>query len=306
MAAKAQSQTHSPHGSKRRRARERRAVSGEAKLGVSQIDGSVRIITGQLFDLSESGCGVDADVPLPISARITVASRLLSKEDRLTQKIGQVVYCLNRDGRSYQIGVVFEQPRREKKGAASGQLDEQFSDCYETLQVSPNADSETIQRVYRVLAQRYHPDNAESGNEDAFRQLLSAYRILNDPEKRAAYDANYKAQRSIRWKIFTQPSEGLGVQQEKRTRAGILSALYTMRRTQLEKPGMLLRELENLLGCPREHLEFSMWYLRGKGLLESTDGGRYTITPAGVDATEESEENIIRPPLRLIEDGKAS
>ena len=155
--------------------------------------------------------------------------------------------------------------------------------AYEVLQVSPNADLDTIQRVYRLLAQRYHPDNAESGNEEAFRLVLSAFRVLIDPEKRAAYDAKHKSQRSLRWRIFTQTSEAMGVDEEKRTRVGILSALYAMRRTQPTKGGMLVRELESLLGCPSEHLEFSFWYLQGKGLVERTDGGRYTITPAGVD-----------------------
>ena len=32
-----------------------------------------------------------------------------------------------------------------------------FVDHYEVLQISPNADAETVQRVYRMLAQRYHP-----------------------------------------------------------------------------------------------------------------------------------------------------
>ena len=39
------------------------------------------------------------------------------------------------------------------------------ADYYEVLQVSPNADLDTIHRVYRLLAQRFHPDNRESGNE---------------------------------------------------------------------------------------------------------------------------------------------
>ena len=38
-----------------------------------------------------------------------------------------------------------------------------FIDYYEDLQVSPNADQETIERVYRLLAKRYHPDNHLTG-----------------------------------------------------------------------------------------------------------------------------------------------
>ena len=35
-------------------------------------------------------------------------------------------------------------------------------DYYEVLQVSRNADFETIERVFRLLAKRYHPDNVLS------------------------------------------------------------------------------------------------------------------------------------------------
>ena len=37
---------------------------------------------------------------------------------------------------------------------------------YEDLQVSSNADIETIERVYRLLAKRYHPDNNGTGNAE--------------------------------------------------------------------------------------------------------------------------------------------
>ena len=43
------------------------------------------------------------------------------------------------------------------------------ADYYELLQISPNAEPETIHRVYRLLAQRYHPDNRETGNAQKFR-----------------------------------------------------------------------------------------------------------------------------------------
>ena len=62
-------------------------------------------------------------------------------------------------------------------------------DYYEVLQVSESAEPETVNRVYRLLAQRYHPDNQESGNEARFREITEAYHILSSPEKRAQYDA---------------------------------------------------------------------------------------------------------------------
>jgi curved DNA-binding protein CbpA len=37
-----------------------------------------------------------------------------------------------------------------------------FTDYYENLQISPNADMEMIERVFRLLAKRYHPDNTQT------------------------------------------------------------------------------------------------------------------------------------------------
>ena len=39
-----------------------------------------------------------------------------------------------------------------------------FADYYEILEISPNANSETIERIFRHLAQRYHPDNQDTGD----------------------------------------------------------------------------------------------------------------------------------------------
>ena len=52
---------------------------------------------------------------------------------------------------------------------------------------------------------------------------------------------------------------------EKRKRMGILSLLCTKRMNQPEQPALTIVELEQLLGCPREHLEMSLWYLRESG-----------------------------------------
>jgi len=66
---------------------------------------------------------------------------------------------------------------------------------YEVLQVSPSAEPEMIHRVYRMLAQRYHPDNSETGDEGRFRTITDAYAVLSDPEKRARYDVAHLQRR---------------------------------------------------------------------------------------------------------------
>lgn len=164
---------------------------------------------------------------------------------------------------------------------------ERFIDLYEVLQVSPNADPETIHRVYRLLAQRHHPDNADTGDEECFKLLLAAYHILGDPERRAAYDVHHQSAAKRRWKIFDQPKAAQGAEGEKRKRHGVLSLLYTKRMNAPLEPSLTLMELEDLLGCPREHLEFSLWYLKESQSIQRTDNGRYQITVGGVDALEQ-------------------
>jgi curved DNA-binding protein CbpA len=163
-----------------------------------------------------------------------------------------------------------------------------FVDHYETLQISPNAEPETVQRVYRMLAQRYHPDNQESGNESRFREVTDAYRVLSDPTLRAKFDVEYHSRKTLRWKIFDQPLAAEGFESEKALRHGILSALYTKRRAEPGNPGVSLLEMESLLGRPREHLEFSMWFLREKGFIGRTDDSMFLITAEGVEHVEES------------------
>ena len=161
-----------------------------------------------------------------------------------------------------------------------------FVDLYEALQISPNADGETIHRIYRILAQRLHPDNRDTGNSEMFHHLTEAYHVLSDPEKRAAYDVQHRETRRVTWKIFEQSSATLGVDGEKRKRDGILALLYRKRIAQPEHAYLVLKEMEELLGVPREHLEFALWYLRESQLIQRSDNGRYSITLKGVDAAE--------------------
>lgn len=171
---------------------------------------------------------------------------------------------------------------------------ERFIDFYEVLQISPNADSEMIQRVYRLLAQRYHPDNKETGDAEAFKQLLEAHRVLSDPERRVAYDVEYRSVRKLWWRIFDRPQSARGMEGEKRKRQGILSLLYTKRMHCTHDPGLTIMEIEELLGCPREHLEFSLWYLRENQYVLRSDNGRYAITAKGVDHSETTGEVKLR------------
>jgi curved DNA-binding protein CbpA len=161
-------------------------------------------------------------------------------------------------------------------------------DYYEVLQVSDTAEPETINRVYRILAQRYHPDNRETGNEARFREIPEAYQILSNPEKRAQYDATNQNRRRDRWRLVSEGATSENnFELEQAARLTVLEALYTKRRIEPQNPGIYLRELERMVGRPREHLEFTIWYLNQKKLI-SPDDSRMYLTADGAEYLEES------------------
>ena len=170
--------------------------------------------------------------------------------------------------------------------AATGEVD-----YYEVLQVSDTAEPETINRVYRIFAQRYHPDNRETGNDARFREITEAYQILSNPEKRAQYDATSQKRRKDRWRLVAAGAESENdFEMEQVVRLTVLEALYTKRRLEPQNAGIYLRELERMIGRPREHLEFTVWFLNQKKLI-SMDDARMYLTADGAEYLEESYRN---------------
>jgi hypothetical protein len=184
---------------------------------------------------------------------------------------------------------------------------DQDMDCYELLQVSRQADIETIHRIFHVLAQRYHPDNTKTGNEEKFRQLVQAHSVLTDPERRAAHDVQLADGDKGRMKLFDAIQTSQGVPAEIRKRQAILRLLYTKRLTEPHQPLMRGRDFVELLGCPMEHLEFCLWYLKENKLILRGDNNKFEITCLGVEAFEAEEVNFARKPvLKLTAPASAS
>jgi len=176
-------------------------------------------------------------------------------------------------------------------------------DHYEVLQLSPRADQTTIQRVFRHLAKRYHPDNQESGDAERFKQVMDAFEVLSDPARRAQYDARYQDLREAHWRIFDQESAGNDVVADRRLRDALLSILYTARRNDAERPGLGVIELERLLGCPEQHMRFHLWYLKQNGWIERTESGTYAVTASGVDQVLD-RGGPMQPGKLLLEPGE--
>src|SRR5579871_1234648 len=169
----------------------------------------------------------------------------------------------------------------------------EMTDFYELLEISPKATQETIHRVYRFLATRYHPDHSETGDLEKFSQLASAYKVLSDPAKRAEYNA----ERALRSATFSHPmSETVDfmdhAQGDLNRRLGVLAILYYRRRMNPDSPEVDLNEIERRMGFPRDYLDFTMWYLTKKKYITRSDNGEFTLTVEGVDFIESQRASI--------------
>jgi len=59
---------------------------------------------------------------------------------------------------------------------------------YDLLGVGPDASAEEIQRAYRLLALRHHPDVAPDADPAAMAAINGAWTVLGDPDRRRTYD----------------------------------------------------------------------------------------------------------------------
>jgi hypothetical protein len=128
--------------------------------------GRARRVSADVIDVIDGGFGVNLRTPLKAGSTVVLGEQIEA----------EVRWCVAKSDGTFRAGL-------ERLGSL---------DCYETMQLSRNADAETISRVYRLLASRYHPDNRETGDSEKFLRLAEAYQILSDPEKRARYDVGYR------------------------------------------------------------------------------------------------------------------
>jgi curved DNA-binding protein CbpA len=169
------------------------------------------------------------------------------------------------------------------------------ADYYEVLQISPNAEPDTIHRVYRLLAQRLHPDNAETGNASQFRLITEAYQVLSEPEQRARYDVVHARQRQERWRLVASNDRAENdFDAEHLIRLTVLEVLYTRRRVEPDSPAMSPLDLETLIGRAREQLQFTIWYLLQKKYLTRSDNSMMVITAEGVEYLESNYRDTLQ------------
>lgn len=67
----------------------------------------------------------------------------------------------------------------------------EFKDYYKILGVEKSATKDEINKAFRKLALKYHPDKNPNNKaaEEKFKEITEAHEVLSDPEKRKKYDA---------------------------------------------------------------------------------------------------------------------
>jgi curved DNA-binding protein len=260
------------------RRKSRRSIATAVVITWQDANGQRRFCTVRGVDLSESGMKVESKEPLDVDSYV----RLEAAEFGFNSA-ARVRHCaLGASG--YIIGLEF-------LGATTSQSphDEgEFVDYYDLLQISPTADLETIHRVYRLVAGRYHPDNSQTGDLEKFLLLNKAFETLSDPALRAAYDAEFQSQKTAPMPVFELKEFVVGIEAEVNRRLGVLGLLYNRRRINPDKPGISLLDFEQAMTIPREHLVFTIWYLKEKHLLRTEGGSEFEITADGVEFIESS------------------
>ncbi len=214
---------------KTQRPRGHRKPADSSVIHVEMKDGmgNSRYVTANLVDVSGGGCGLALMTPLKLGSTVVLRGKFGENRTLDYLKAG-VKWCTAKTDRTFHVGLEF------LDRCSTFILDEEQTDsinpvvldCYEVMQLNPNADAETISRIYRMLAFRYHPDNAETGNSEMFIRLSAAHQILSDPGKRASYDAALRDAKRLRGKNFGQAPASAGSDWEKRRSLEVVTATY--------------------------------------------------------------------------------
>ena len=265
-----------------RRREARRAVMEIYSLCRQDRREPPRSLRARGMDLSRSGVGLGCPVEVPVGDSIFVQA-----DSGSPAGYGGVRHCTLQDT-DYVVGIEFNEETKNTVRLPA----EQEVDYYEFLQISPKAELVTIQRVYRFLASRYHPDNPDTGDMEKFLLLTEAFEVLSDPARRVAYDLTRQTHESPSSPAFESIDYMDGVEGEVNRRLVVLSLLYSKRRTCPDDPRVSLADLEKRMRFPREYLDFATWYLKSKKYISKEDNSDFALTALGVDYVESNASKI--------------
>lgn len=268
------------------RAERRRETDTVVELTWKSESGEKRFEACRAVNLSDLGVAIECPEPLPRLAHVILRAHAFQ-----VAALCQVKHCTWRRT-IYILGLHFVAK------TSTGNPDQMAPDHYEILRLGASADNDTIERVYRTLAKRFHPDNDKTGDAEIFLRIAEAHRILTDPGERMRYDTALNSGEIIRFDLRSREFFA-GLRGEQNRRLAVLCLLYRKRAIDLDKPGLSMLDLEMLSGFTREELGFALWYLKEKGLIDTGSQTQYAISADGVDFVENriTEE---QPVLRTI------
>lgn len=171
----------------------------------------------------------------------------------------------------------------------SAPLAGKFQDHYSVLGIEPKSDSETIQRAYAKLAQKYRPSNALTGDAEMFEAVNTAYETLSDRELRSIFDNLRGVGQDLSVPKFTGVGFFDALGREAIRRAAILCVLYDRRLTKPAAPSLSMRHLETIVEATAAELSSALWYLKQRGLAASDDKSSLAITVDGMDFLESKQ-----------------
>jgi curved DNA-binding protein CbpA len=155
---------------------------------------------------------------------------------------------------------------------------------YEILELSPQANQDTIERMFRYLAAKHHPDSG--GDKEKFSFLVKAFDNLRDPVSRAAYDAQLQRHDQENAQLARHARQA---GPDTADRHELLCLFYARRRQNESNPAIGMVTIEKMMNLPAEVLKFHLWYFREKGWVKRAENGGLSITAEGVDRVEANE-----------------
>jgi hypothetical protein len=288
-----------PTNQERRKKPRKSKASIELQIRYQLRTGDTSIIPSRLVDLHENGCGLEVATPLETGARVLVFGDMLSRGRGMEIQVqGRIAWCRMKATNLYRAGVEFVDPLVPQTGATRRVKERAPSaspDYYEILQLSPLADADMVGRAFRILGQRYHPKNPDTGNEQQFREVEEAFKVLSNPELRDAYDARRESLGGPRSSILDLARAAADLDIERNREQAILLMLLNKRRKSPRQPMLAINDFEEAIECTRDDLEFAIWYLRENNIITRTDDGRFAITPRGVDYIEQQARHAAQP-----------
>jgi hypothetical protein len=274
----------------RRKRRRSEKAQIEIQVRYQLRTGDTCVIPARLIDLHETGCGLEVSTPLQTGARVLIFGDMLSRGSGMEIQIsGQIAWCRQKAASTYRAGVAFAEaliPQTSTTTTRQQQSRPPEADYYEVLELSPNASTETIRRVYRLLAEDCHPRNPSSGDPARFQAINEAFRVLGNDQQRRSYDERRKVLGGVTASILNLSRAMSELESERGRQQAILLLLLHKRRRSPRQPSLSLTDVEGALGLSHDQLEFAIWYLRERGLVQRADDGRFTITISGVDHLE--------------------